>query len=551
MDNLDDTIKSLTPQQKKAIAMLIKKKQAKMQEEPLYKHRFNNYAQEKFRNLTTRYRNHKAANKVGKTDEMGFELVAMCKGKCQEFGINFPHKPPLKVWYCGRDRNVLSDEPLSSIKRYLKGEGIDHKTVYTGRLINMMYIWDDNGNTSEIRFKPYNGEIGIFESANVHAVFMDEEPPREIFSAIKPKIAVMPGYVFISMTPDKGMSWTYDLLNGSDPDHGNLVKNGSLGTIDSSVFDNMRNFTMINQQKWVQYPTEYIDKIPDYTYKEENGITYVLAPDSFADYINDYTYGSNEYRMRVLGHYVSFTGKVYPFDMRRNTFDLYELPPMNELKFFAALDPGYTDECCFALIAIDKYNNKWIIDGFYQSGLDSRDQAKKILDTCNFWGVRPEMIVADNQIENRLAQKDAQKPHIQSIKDYYYDELGSNWTYFRCEELDKRDPHIKRDAIVKDLKDGKLRISNHNNKLYLLQQEMLRLEYKEGDRTKTKGNKDHFDAALRIFYGANISYDHYLTSEEIREKAKVDPRFQARQHRLNRYDHYMQDLFGDNGGMVY
>ncbi len=177
-DNLRETIKSLTPEQKKAMAMLIKKKQAKMQEEPLHKHRFNNYAQERFRNLTSRYRNHKAANKVGKTDELGFELVAMCKGKCEEFGINFPHKPPLKIWYCGRDRNVLSDEPLASIKRYLKGEGIDHKTVYAGQLINMMYIWDDHGNTSEIRFKPYNGEIGIFESANVHAVFMDEEPPR-------------------------------------------------------------------------------------------------------------------------------------------------------------------------------------------------------------------------------------------------------------------------------------------------------------------------------------------------------------------------------------
>ncbi len=59
-----------------------------------------------------------------------------------------------------------------------------------------------------------------------NAVFMDEEPPRDVFSAIKPKIAVMPGYVFISMTPDKGMSWTYDLLNGSDPDHGVLAKNG-------------------------------------------------------------------------------------------------------------------------------------------------------------------------------------------------------------------------------------------------------------------------------------------------------------------------------------
>ena len=525
---LSNKINELSPEQKKAMALLIQAKKQKMEEEPLYKHRFNNLAQARFRALDNRYRNHKAANKVGKTDEMGFELVAMCKGKCEEFGINFPHKPPLKIWYCGRDRNVLSDEPLASIKRYLKGENIDHKTINTGQLINMMYVWDDKGNKSEIRFKPYNGEIGIFESANVHAVFMDEEPPRDVFSAIKTKIAVMPGYVFISMTPDKGMSWTYDLLNGSDPDHGKLITSGMLGSIDSSVFDNMRNFKMIHGFKWVRFPIEYIDRIPEYEYKFINGILHVKATDTFADYVESFAFGSNEYRMRVLGHYVSFTGKVYPFSMETNTFDLHELPPMNELKWFAALDPGYSDECCFALIAIDKYNNKWVVDGFYQSYLDSRDQAKKIKETCNFWGVVPEMIVADNQIDNTLPQKDAIKPHIQSIKDYYHDELGVNWTCFRTEELDKRDPHIKRDAIIRDLKDGKLKINNFQNRLYHHQQELMRLEFKEGGNvTKIKG-KDHFDAALRIFYGANISYESYITSEELNLRKKVDHRYRSR-----------------------
>jgi phage terminase large subunit-like protein len=519
----------LTDQQLKAAALLIKESQQRTKKEPLNKHKFNNYAQERFRALKSRYRNHKAANKVGKTDENGFELVAMCKGKCEEYGINFPHKPPLKIWYCGRDRNVLSDEPLASIKRYLKGEGIDHRTVNTGQMVNIMYIWDDDGNQSEIRFKPYNGEIGIFESANVHAVFMDEEPPRDIFSAIKTKIGVLPGYVFLTMTPDKGMSWTYDLISGLDPDHGNLFNKGMLETIESSVFENMLNFKIMTGKQWIKFPVEFIDKIekPGYKYKEEDGETFLEAPDTFVEYIDQFTYGSDEYRMRILGHYVSFTGHVYPYDPLKNTFALEELPPLSELKFFGMFDYGYSDEACFVLVGIDKTNTLFLLDGFYQSYLDSRDQAKKIKEICDYWGVKPEMIVADNQIDNRLPQKDANKAHIQSIYDYYLDELGDNWTVWRREELDKRDPHIKRDAIVRALKDGKIKFNNHQNKMIMMIQELQRLEFKGGNKGEVKG-KDHFDAAMRMFMGASISYDSWRTSEEVKAINKTHAKYRVK-----------------------
>ena len=65
---LSNKINELSPEQKKAMALLIQAKKQKMEEEPLYKHRFNNLAQARFRALDNRYRNHKAANKVGKTD---------------------------------------------------------------------------------------------------------------------------------------------------------------------------------------------------------------------------------------------------------------------------------------------------------------------------------------------------------------------------------------------------------------------------------------------------------------------------------------------------
>lgn len=516
----------LSKEKLKAIALLNRHKEQQIAKEPLYKHNFNNDAQQALRDMKTDFRVLIGGNKVGKTDEMGFELVAMCKGKCEEFGIDFPHKPPLKIWYCGRDRNVLSDEPLASIKRYLKGEGIDYRTVMTGQMINMMYIWDDQGNMSEIRFKPYSGDKAgkrIFESANVHAVFMDEEPPRDVFSAIKTKIGVLPGFVFIAMTPDNGLTWTRDLFNGNDEEHGEIVKNGYLNQYHGSVFDNMRNFRVMNCYDWVRYPEEHLNLKDYHEYRRgEDGYLYVKCSDTFAKHVKKFAYGTKEYLYRVLGHYVSFSGKVYDFDQDRNSFELAELPNFNSLKIFGALDwaTSDTDYFCFLYIGLDKENTNWVIDSIYEKNLDSKEQAEKMKAIFDYWGFYPEMIACDNQIENKLGLKDEKKPHVQSIKDYYMDFFGPDKITWRCEAMDKRDPQIKRDWVVKAFKSGKLKFSNFESRTYYPQQEIMNLQYKGGRRDLTKG-KDDCDAALRIFYGADINYENWLSSEEIAEHKKV------------------------------
>jgi phage terminase large subunit-like protein len=536
MFNHQDLIENLSLEQKRALALKIKLEQERKKKEPLYKHKLNNNAQAALRGMDNRYRAITGGNKVGKTDECGWELVVICKGKAEEFGIAFPHKPPLKIWYCGRDRNVLSDEPLSSIKRYLKGEGIDYRTVWTGQTIQRMYIWDDNGNQSEIWFKPYNGEIGIFESSNVHAVFMDEEPPRDVFSAIKTKIAMLPGYVWLAMTPDKGLSWTYDLFEGTDPDHGNIVKSNALKKYQGSIFDNLLNFKIAQTKLWVRYPEEFIDIIQreGYVYRRnDEDILEVYAPDTMSFYLNDFVYGSNEYLMRALGRYVSFEGKVYFFQpfkvvnkvkVNWNVIDLHEVPDFSTMKFFGGLDYGKKDAFVYWIYGINKEDDMYILGEVYQTGLDAREQAKALKAINDHWGVVPEMIVADNQICNKLAQTDALKAHIQSIKDYYIDELGEHYTVWRTEEMDKRDPHIKRDHFDRKLKDGKVKfLRGHTEKSY---NEISRLEYADGVKEKTKG-RDDADAVARMVTGANISYENWLSSKDIKSIKAVDKNYQS------------------------
>ena len=260
-EKIEDLINGLSEDELVALNAYAEDKAKILKKDPLQKHMLKNDAQAALRAMTADYRVLCGANKLGKTDEAGFILVASAKGRAEEFGIDIRNKkPPFKIWYCGRDRNVLSDAPLESLKKYLKGEGIDHRTAKSGHTVLKMDIWDDENpdlGVTEILFRPYNGEKKIWESANVDIIVFDEEPPRHVFGAGKTKIAFKNGMVFITMTPDDGISWTFDLFEGLDPDHGELIKKGYMELYEATVFDNLRQFIVQNGYGWVRYPVEY------------------------------------------------------------------------------------------------------------------------------------------------------------------------------------------------------------------------------------------------------------------------------------------------------
>jgi len=251
---------------------------------------------------------------------------------------------------------------------------------------------------------------------------------------------------------------------------------------------------------------------------------------------------SPEYQVRILGLFVSNRGKVYEFKQEIidedgnkepfNTFNSHDgvfLSKFSELKFFAVLDYGYSDPFVCLLIAIDKYDTKYVLQEVYKKYTNTEEQARLMQEMFQNWNVIPEMIVADNQINDKGRIEDKQKPHIQSIKDSYMDYMS--YYNFRTEEMDKRDPETKRDKVRRDLVDGKLKFNVFNNYTYQCQQELLKLEYREGsaDQVTTGSKKDHadVDACLRMFYGANITYENFQTSEQIAERRKVNRHFQG------------------------
>ena len=96
-----DLVKNLSQEKLLAAAAYFQDKETLQAQDPLTKHNLNNKAQGKLRSFSKRYKVIKGGNKIGKTDEMGYILACMTKGKCKEHSIPFPHKPPLNIWYCG------------------------------------------------------------------------------------------------------------------------------------------------------------------------------------------------------------------------------------------------------------------------------------------------------------------------------------------------------------------------------------------------------------------------------------------------------------------
>jgi phage terminase large subunit-like protein len=103
--------------------------------------------------------------------------------------------------------------PITEIKRKKNG---DLAIVYrsTG-VIDLIYLV----NGSVIGFKSYDQGREKFQGTSQHWIWLDEEPPKEIYTECQMRVMDTIGDIFGTMTPLQGLTWVYDdiYLNDSKP----------------------------------------------------------------------------------------------------------------------------------------------------------------------------------------------------------------------------------------------------------------------------------------------------------------------------------------------
>lgn len=450
-----------------------------------------NKIQEMFLEFVKQYQFIWGSNKLGKS------FVASLKVKLAIEGIDptFLNRPPLSIWMLGESLDVLNETPTQMIEQWFRPDQI-HK-VKVGNLIKRLDITNEKGIKSSIMYKPFTLDESKLESANLDLIFCDEECPERIFKALPARLVAKKGKFYNTLTPTKGIRWTNKMFEGQGP-FGHYMRDGKVEVANGSIFENQLN----------------------------------LPAGQVEDMANIYKGDPKLYAIRVLGQAVSLKGSVYVIERQKynqkldrlvnyHYFDLGENPPLDELKFFGALDWGKNEPFCFMIIGIDKNNNWWVFDEIYERGLGARQQAKKIKERVDHWGIHLEQIVADNQILNDLPDEFEGYEFINCIWDIYRDELGDYFTTWRMEETDKRNPDNAREKLADRFNSQKIRFLK--GKTHLVLNELENFEYAEEDTSKTSG-RDDAEACLRYFTHSGIKYD-FLTTAGIKDIIKGDRKY--------------------------
>ena len=172
-----------------------------------------------------------AANRIGKTESMGgFEVVCHLTGIYPEWWDGFRFDKPIKAWACGDTnqtvRDILQEKLLGDVSDI--GSGLIPKHLIQGltpktgvpQAYETIRVKHISGGSSLLGFKSYDQKRKAFQGTGQDVVWMDEEPPLDIYTECLLRTMTTNGIMLNTFTPLSGISETvmHFLPNGDFQD---------------------------------------------------------------------------------------------------------------------------------------------------------------------------------------------------------------------------------------------------------------------------------------------------------------------------------------------
>lgn len=177
-----------------------------------------------------------AANRIGKSfGAGGYETALHLTGLYPDWWEGAVFDEPVNAWAAGKTNQTTRDiiqlilfgEVLGSkTNKRLSGTGLiigDRIGEYSWQrgvsdLLDTVEIQHVSGGMSTIALKSYEQGRGAFEGTAKEVIWLDEEPPLEIYTECLIRTATTDGIVYMTFTPLEGMSPTVlqFLPNGLD-----------------------------------------------------------------------------------------------------------------------------------------------------------------------------------------------------------------------------------------------------------------------------------------------------------------------------------------------
>lgn len=177
--------------------------------------------QKKFHNTTAQQRLLMAGNRIGKSFSGAMEMAYHLTGLYPEWwqGKKFPR--PIRAWaggasnettrdICQKELVGQPDDPSArgtgSIPLKLIGETVRKAGVPNA--MNSLVIKHVSGGWSRLAFKAYEMGKEKWMGETVDVVWLDEEPPSSIYTQALTRTADKGGIVYMTFTPENGMTET-------------------------------------------------------------------------------------------------------------------------------------------------------------------------------------------------------------------------------------------------------------------------------------------------------------------------------------------------------
>src|SRR5262245_5871168 len=165
---------------------------------------------------TARERLLMAGNQLGKTLAGGFEVAMHATGRYPDWWQGQRFDRPTNSWACGVTGEVVRD----TVQRVLVGrpgqEGtgslpkdvIDERVPARGvaDLLDLIKVRHVSGGISTIGLKTYQSGREKFQGEQLDFVWLDEEPPMDIYTECLTRTNIGNGPVWLTFTPLLGMS---------------------------------------------------------------------------------------------------------------------------------------------------------------------------------------------------------------------------------------------------------------------------------------------------------------------------------------------------------
>lgn len=159
-----------------------------------------------------------AANRVGKTWGIGgYETALHLTGLYPVWWNGRRFLEPIEAWACGDTTQTTRDIVQSALLGPMGslGEGLIPQACIEGQplgkqgvtgSVDMAYVKHSSGGISMLGFKSYDQRRQSFQGTAKHLIWLDEEPPLDVYSECLLRLMTTQGMMLCTFTPLMGLS---------------------------------------------------------------------------------------------------------------------------------------------------------------------------------------------------------------------------------------------------------------------------------------------------------------------------------------------------------